>query len=151
MHRIFNGLSIALAFIGGWLALFLGPFDGLLVTLLVFVILDYITGMISAGIRRELSSSVGFKGIAKKVIIFVIVGVANLIDMYILKGGYSVLRTAVIFFYLGNEGISILENAGECGLPIPTKIRQLLEQLKDKGDKGDTDTEDLTNDDHNDQ
>ena len=136
MQRFFNGLSVALAFIGGWLALFLGTFDGLLITLLVFVVLDYITGMISAGINHKLSSSVGFKGIARKVFIFIIVGIANLIDLYILKGGYSVLRTAVIFFYLGNEGISILENAGECGLPIPTKIRQLLEQLRDKGDKG---------------
>ena len=138
MKHFFNGLSVALALIGGWLALFLGPFDGLLITLVVFVILDYITGMVSAGINHKLSSAVGFKGIAKKVLIFVIVGVANLIDMYILKGGYSVLRTAVIFFYLGNEGISILENAGECGLPIPTKIRQLLEQLRDKGDKGES-------------
>ena len=138
MKHFFNGLSVALALIGGWLALFLGPFDGLLSTLVVFVILDYITGMVSAGINHKLSSAVGFKGIAKKVLIFVIVGVANLIDMYILKGGYSVLRTAVIFFYLGNEGISILENAGECGLPIPTKIRQLLEQLRDKGDKGES-------------
>lgn len=144
MKHFFNGLSVALALIGGWLALFLGPFDGLLITLVVFVILDYITGMISAGINHKLSSSVGFKGIAKKVFIFAIVGVANLIDMYILKGGYNVLRTAVIFFYIGNEGISILENAGECGLPIPTKIRQLLEQLRDKGDKGESSTEDLT-------
>lgn len=145
MKHFFNALSVALAVVGGWLALFLGPMDGLLITLFVFVVLDYVTGMLSAGINHRLSSAVGFKGIAKKVFIFVIVGVANLIDVYILKGGYSVLRTAVIFFYLGNEGISILENAGECGLPIPSKIRQLLEQLKDKGDKGDTDTEDLTN------
>ena len=136
MQRFFNEILITLAFIGGWLALFIGTFDGPVITLLVFVVLDYITGMISAGINHKLSSSVGFKGIARKVFIFVIVGVSNLIDIYILKDGYNVLRTAVIFFYLGNEGISILENAGECGLPIPTKIRQLLEQLRDKGDKG---------------
>lgn len=145
MQRFFNVVSIVLAAIGSWLALFLGPMDGLLITLLVFVIVDYITGIVSAGINHKLSSSVGFKGIAKKVFIFVIVGVANLIDRYILGGGYAVLRTATVFFYLANEGISILENAGECGLPIPTKIRQLLEQLRDKGDKGDDNTEDLKN------
>lgn len=146
MQRLFKELTVTFALIGGWLALFLGPMDGLIITLLVFVILDYITGMLSAGLNHKLSSAVGFKGIAKKVFIFIIVGIANLIDIHILKGAYSLLRSTVIFFYLGNEGISILENAGECGLPIPTKIRQLLEQLRDKGDKGESDTEGLTDD-----
>lgn len=135
MYKL-NALALALTSVGAVLGIFFGKINGLFIALLVAVILDYISGLISAIINKALSSSVGFKGIAKKVLIFLIVGIANLIDVYVLGGESAVLRTSVIFFYMANEGISILENAGECGLPIPTKLRNLLAQLKDKNDKG---------------
>lgn len=136
MYKL-NALALALTSVGAVLGIFFGKINGLFIALLVAVILDYISGLISAIINKALSSSVGFKGIAKKVLIFLIVGIANLIDVYVLGGESAVLRTSVIFFYMANEGISILENAGECGLPIPTKLRNLLAQLKEKNDKGD--------------
>lgn len=135
MYKL-NALALALTSVGAVLGIFFGKINGLFIALLVAVVLDYLSGLISAIINKALSSSVGFKGIAKKVLIFLIVGIANLIDVYVLGGESAVLRTSVIFFYMANEGISILENAGECGLPIPTKLRNLLAQLKDKNDKG---------------
>lgn len=136
MYKL-NALALALTSVGAVLGIFFGKINGLFIALLVAVILDYVSGLLSAIINKQLSSSVGFKGIAKKVLIFLIVGIANLIDVYVLGGESAVLRTSVIFFYMANEGISILENAGECGLPIPTKLRNLLAQLKDNHDKGD--------------
>lgn len=115
---------------GAALGAFLGGVDGFLYTLIVFVVVDYVTGFFAAVAEKNLSSEVGFRGIAKKVVIFLLVGVANLIDVNVLTQG-AVVRTAVIFFYLSNEGVSILENAGRLGLPIPKKLRQILEQLKD--------------------
>lgn len=135
MYKL-NALALALTSVGAVLGIFFGKINGLFIALIVAVILDYVSGLLSAIINKSLSSSVGFKGIAKKVLIFLIVGIANLIDVYVLGGESAVLRTSVIFFYMANEGISILENAGECGLPIPTKLRNLLAQLKDKTDKG---------------
>lgn len=134
MYKL-NVLALSLTSVGAVLGIFFGKINGILIALIVAVILDYISGLISAGIRRQLSSSVGFKGIAKKILIFLIVGIANLIDVYVLGGESAVLRTSVIFFYLANEGISILENAGECGLPIPTKLKDLLVQLRSKSEK----------------
>lgn len=93
--------------------------------------MDYLTGVMCAIADKKLSSEVGFKGICRKVIIFMLVGIANVIDVEVIKTG-SVLRTAVIFFYLSNEGISLLENAGHSGLPIPEKLKLVLEQLHDK-------------------
>ena len=102
----------------------------LLYALIAFVVIDYITGLMCAIIYQNLSSDVVFKCIFKKVLIFMLVGVANIIDMQIIGSG-CVLRTAVIFFYISNEGISLLENAGHLGLPIPTKLKDILEQLND--------------------
>ena len=136
MAKIFNALSIAFAAIGLWLGLFLGPFNGLLIALVCFIVADYITGVASAIINKKMSSAVGFKGILRKVLILCIVGVANLLDVYVLKSG-EMLRAMVIFFYIANEGLSILENVGECGLPIPKKIKEILAQLRDKNDGGD--------------
>ena len=116
---------------GAALGAFLGGVDGFLYTLIVFVVVDYVTGFFAAVAEKNLSSEVGFRGIAKKVVIFLLVGVANLIDVNVLGQG-AVIRTAVIFFYLSNEGVSILENSGRLGLPIPKKLRQILEQLKDE-------------------
>ena len=122
----------AITVIGGWLGYFLGGMDGLMIALVIFVILDYVTGLMCAIADKKLSSAVGFKGICRKVLIFVLVGIGNLVDVYVLGEG-GALRTAVIFFYLSNEGISFLENAGHLGLPIPEKLKDVLEQLHDKG------------------
>ncbi len=120
---------------GGWLGYFLGGCDGLLYALIAFVVIDYVTGVMCAIINRELSSAVGFKGIFRKVLIFLIVGIANIIDVQVIGTG-AVLRTAVIFFYISNEGVSLLENAGHLGLPIPEKIKTVLEQLHDRAENG---------------
>lgn len=133
MKEFWNTVQLVFAGIGGWLGYFLGGCDGLLFALLVFVITDYITGVMCAISDHKLSSSVGFKGICRKVLIFLLVGIANILDVRIIGTG-SVLRTAVIFFYISNEGISLLENAGHLGLPIPKKIQTVLEQLHDRSE-----------------
>lgn len=95
--------------------------------------MDYITGVMCAIVDKKLSSSVGFKGICRKVLIFTLVGIANILDVAVIGTG-SVLRTAVIFFYLSNEGVSLLENAAHLGLPIPAKMKDILEQLHDRAE-----------------
>ncbi|QRN84829.1 phage holin family protein [Clostridia bacterium] len=120
--------------LGAYLGYFLGGWDGFLYALVAFVVVDYITGIMVAIVDRKLSSEVGFRGIFKKVIIFALVGIAHLLDAEIVGSG-SALRTAIIFFYLSNEGISILENAGRIGLPVPNKLLEIMEQLNKKGDK----------------
>ena len=136
MKEIWTWIQLLLAAIGGWLGWFLGGADGFLYALIVFVAIDYITGVMCAIVDHKLSSEVGFKGICKKVLIFMMVGIGNIIDVQVL-GQAGVLRTAVIFFYLSNEGVSMLENAGHLGLPIPTKLKEVLEQLHDKSGKED--------------
>lgn len=125
---------MAFSAIGGFLGYFLGGMDGFLYALIAFVVIDYITGLMVAAIQKKVSSEVGFKGICKKVLIFILVGVANIVDKQIIGNG-SAIRTAVIFFYLSNEGISILENTALIGLPVPQKLRDVLEQLKGPEDK----------------
>ena len=125
-------VQMAFTVIGGWIGYFVGGVDGLMTALLIFMVLDYVTGLMCAIADKKLSSAVGFKGICRKVLIFVLVGIGNLVDVYVLGEG-GALRTAVIFFYLSNEGISFLENAGHLGLPIPEKLKDVLEQLHDKG------------------
>lgn len=122
--------------IGGWLGWYLGGCDGLLYALIAFVVVDYVTGVMCAVVDKKLSSAVGFRGIFKKVLIFLLVGVANILDAQVIGTG-CVLRTAVIFFYISNEGVSLLENAGHLGLPIPTKLKAVLEQLHDRAEKED--------------
>ena len=136
MKQIWNSIQTACIALGGTLGWFLGGADGFLYALIAFVVIDYITGMMCAFADRELSSKVGFKGICRKVIIFLLVGVANLLDVYIIGTG-SVLRTAVIFFYLSNEGLSLLENGAHLGLPIPEKIKNVLAQLHHRSEKED--------------
>ena len=133
MKEFWNTIQVIFAAIGGWLGYFLGGCDGLLIALVVFVAADYITGVMCAVADKELSSEVGFKGICRKVLIFILVGIANILDVQVIGPG-SVLRTAVIFFYLSNEGVSLLENAGHLGLPIPEKIKTVLEQLHDRSE-----------------
>jgi toxin secretion/phage lysis holin len=117
--------------IGGYIGWFLGGFDGLVYALVAFVVIDYITGVMVAVLEKKLSSNIGFKGIFKKMLIFLIVGAANILDTEVLGSG-SALRTAVIFFYLSNEGVSILENAAHAGLPIPQKLKEILVQLHER-------------------
>lgn len=134
MKELWNWLQIAIAAMGGWLGYFLGGDDGFLYALIVFVVLDYITGLMCAILDKKLSSETGFRGIFKKILIFIMVGVGHLIDSKIIGDG-SVLRTAIIFFYCSNEGVSLLENASRVGLPVPEKLKDILVQLHDKGDK----------------
>nr|DAP40062.1 MAG TPA: holin [Caudoviricetes sp.] len=136
MKQIWTGIQIAFTAFGGFLGWFLGGVDGFLYALIAFVVIDYITGVMCAIVDKNLSSAVGFKGICRKVLIFTMVGIANILDVYIL-GEAGVLRTAVIFFYLSNEGVSILENSAHMGLPIPEKLKDILEQLHDRGGNDD--------------
>ena len=136
MKEFWNTIQLAFAAVGGWLGYFLGGCDGLLYALLAFVVIDYITGVMYAIADKNLSSEVGFKGICRKVLIFLLVGIANVLDVQVIGTG-SVLRTAVIFFYISNEGVSLLENAGHIGLPIPEKLKDVLEQLHDRAESED--------------
>lgn len=136
MKEFWNLCQFLFTAAGGWLGYFLGGCDGLLLALVLFAVADYITGVMCAVSDKKLSSEVGFKGICRKVIIFMLVGVAHVIDVNVIATG-SVLRTAVIFFYLSNEGVSLLENAGHLGLPIPEKLKIVLEQLHDRSEKSD--------------
>lgn len=133
MKETINTLQLAFTVIGGWLGWFLGGLDGFLYALIAFVVIDYITGIMCAIIEKKLSSEVGAKGIFKKVLIFTLVGIGHIIDSQIIGDG-GVVRTAVIFFYLSNEGISILENSTKIGLPIPEKLKNVLEQLNKGGE-----------------
>ena len=134
MKSIWVSIQLGFATIGGFFGWFLGGFDGFLYALVAFVVLDYITGVMLAVLEKKLSSEIGAKGIFKKVLIFTLVGIGHIIDSHIIGDG-SVIRTAVIFFYLSNEGISILENTSKIGLPIPQKLKDVLEQLHHRDDK----------------
>lgn len=131
MKELWNMCQLAFTAVGGWFGYFLGGCDGLIIALVLFVVIDYITGVMCAVVDRKLSSAVGFKGIFRKVLIFMLVGIANIIDVQVIKSG-SVLRTAVVFFYLSNEGLSLIENSVHLGLPVPEKLKAVLKQLNDK-------------------
>lgn len=134
MKEFWTTIQIAFAAVGGWLGWFLGGCDVLLYALLAFAVVDYVTGVMCAIVDKKLSSSVGFKGIFRKVLIFVMVGIAHILDTQIIGNG-SVLRTAVIFFYISNEGVSLLENASHLGLPVPEPVKTVLKQLHDHADR----------------
>lgn len=140
MKAIWTGMQIGFSTLGGFLGWYLGGFDGFLYALIAFVAVDYITGVMCAVVDKRLDSKVGFKGIFRKVLIFTLVGIANIIDVYVLGEG-SVLRTAVIFFYLSNEGVSLLENSAHLGLPIPQKLKDVLEQLHEREGGDDNESE----------
>ena len=133
MKEFWNVIQLVFTAIGGWLGWFLGGCDGLLFALIAFVAVDYITGVMCAIVDKNLSSSVGFKGICRKVMIFLLVGIAHILDAQVIGAG-SVLRTAIIFFYLSNEGVSLLENAAHLGLPVPEKLKDVLQQLHDRAE-----------------
>lgn len=133
MKEFWNSVQMIFTAVGGWLGWFLGGCDGLLYALIAFVVIDYITGVMCAINDHSLSSEVGFRGICRKVLIFLLVGIANILDVNVIGTG-SVLRTAVIFFYISNEGVSLMENAAHLGLPVPEKIKVVLEQLHDRAE-----------------
>lgn len=133
MKEFWNTIQLVFTVLGGWLGYFLGGCDGLLYALLAFVVIDYLTGIMCAINDHSLSSEVGFRGICRKVLIFLLVGIANILDVSVIGSG-SILRTAVIFFYISNEGLSLVENAAHLGLPVPEKIKAVLEQLHDRTD-----------------
>ena len=141
MKEFWNLIQFIFTAIGGWLGYFLGGCDGLLIALVVFVAVDYLTGVMCAISDKKLSSEVGFKGICRKVLIFLLVGIANILDVQVIGTG-SVLRTAVIFFYLSNEGVSLLENAAHLGLPVPEKMKDILAQLHDRAETENSNQED---------
>ena len=144
MKEFWNLIQAVFAVLGGWVGYFLGGNDGLVYALIAFVVIDYLTGVMCAISDKKLSSAVGFKGICRKVLIFLLVGIANLLDLYVIGTG-SVLRTAVIFFYISNEGVSLLENAAHLGLPVPAQMKAVLEQLHERS----TDSDDEETDDEN--
>ena len=133
MKEFWNMIQLMFTAVGGWLGWFLGGCDGLLYALIAFVAIDYITGVMCAINDHSLSSEVGFRGICRKVLIFLLVGIANILDVNVIGTG-SVLRTAVIFFYISNEGVSLMENAAHLGLPVPEKFKVVLEQLHDRAE-----------------
>ena len=141
MKSIWVSIQLAFSALGGFLGWYLGGVDGFLYALIAFVLVDYITGVMCAIADKKLSSAVGFKGICRKVLIFLLVGIANILDVQVIGTG-SVLRTAVIFFYLSNEGVSLLENAAHLGLPAPEKMKDILEQLHDRAETENSNQED---------
>lgn len=128
MKELVNTIQIIMTALGGYIGYFLGGWDGFLYALVAFVIIDYITGLMVAVLEKRLSSEVGFRGIFKKVVLFSLVAVGHIVDSRLLQNE-GVIRTAVIFFYLSNEGISILENTAKIGLPVPEKLKNVLAQL----------------------
>ena len=131
---IWAKIQVAITAVGGWIGWFLGGVDGMMIALIVLMVLDYISGVMCAIEDKKLSSAIGFKGICKKVLILMLVGVANIIDVHVVGTG-AVLRGAVICFYLSNEGLSLLENAAYVGLPIPDILREILAQLHNRSEK----------------
>ena len=131
---IWAKVQAAVAAIGGYLGYFVGSVDGLMTALLIFMVLDYITGLMCAIADKQLSSAVGFKGICKKVLILMLVGVAHIVDLHVVGTG-DALRSAVVCFYLSNESVSMLENAAHLGLPIPEKLKSVLAQLHGREDE----------------
>ncbi|HCL03895.1 MAG TPA: holin [Lachnoclostridium phytofermentans] len=128
MDKFITGLQYVISCIGAFLGWFLGGVDGFMTALIVCVVIDYITGVMVAIVEKKLSSAIGFKGIFKKVLIFCLVGISHILDVYVIKSG-SAVRLAVILFYVYNEGVSIMENVSILGLPVPQKLKDVLEQV----------------------
>ena len=140
MNKIQVAFNAAATVLGAALGFLFGEVTGLFWALLAFMALDYVTGVVIAVINKKLSSEVGFKGLAKKFLILVFVAVGHILDAYVL-GDAAVAMTAVMIFYIANEGVSLIENAALLGLPVPQKIQDILEQIKNKADKEEKDDE----------
>ena len=132
IHKLFNSFSYAGGVVGGFLCYWLGGWDTFLKALVALVILDYITGVLKAIATKTLSSSIGFIGLIRKIIIFLVVATGVIVQRVI--GDSIPLREIVIMFFICNEGISLLENASQF-IPIPDKLKETLIQLRDKNDK----------------
>jgi toxin secretion/phage lysis holin len=132
MRTAWGFIQAVLSAFCGWLGWALGGYDGFLYTLIAFMVIDYATGVAVGVLEKKLSSVVGFRGICKKVLILVMVGIAHAIDRHIIGNGETV-RMAILAFYISNEGVSLLENAARIGLPIPEKLKDILTQLHGKG------------------
>ena len=131
MDNIFKNI---LAWICTIISFLFGDMEGMLIALIALIILDYISGVIAAAVEKRLSSAVGAKGIAKKIFMLLIVALANIVDINVIGDGH-VLKTVTVVFYICNECISLIENAGRIGVPVPKKLLDVLEQLRDKDDK----------------
>ena len=147
MDRIYDKLAeyaepvkLTAAVIGGVATYLWGPWDAMIIALIVMVSADYITGIIKGAVRRELSSEIGWKGLLKKVMTFVVVAVASVADRLI-SGSGGTLRSAVILYYIANEALSILENAGEIGLPIPAQLKKAMKKINDSADDAEKEEE----------
>lgn len=140
IELVWAKIQTAITLLGGWLGYFVGGWDGMLIALVVLMALDYITGVMCAIADHKLSSAVGFRGICRKVFMLMLVGVANIVDVHVVGSG-NALRAAVICFYLSNEGVSILENAAHIGLPVPEKLKIVLEQLYGRNENTDDEKE----------
>lgn len=132
MPNVIKSVSAILCGLAGFLW---GEMDGLMVALIAFICIDYITGLIVGAVQHKLNSQVGFIGLIRKALILIVVSVAHIIDTQILGGDSSVFRSAACGLYLANEGLSILENCGKLGVPYPKKLREVLEQLREKSDE----------------
>ena len=128
MDNIFKKIMAGVCTI---LSFLFGDMEGLMVALIALIILDYISGVIAAAVEKRLSSEVGAKGIAKKIFMLLIVALANIVDINVIGDGH-VLKTVTVVFYICNECISLIENAGRIGVPVPKKLLDVLEQLRDK-------------------
>ena len=134
-NNIITTIKTVSAMLGGVIGAIFGELDGAMIALLAFIAIDYITGLLVGITSKTLNSAVGFKGLAKKVFILLLVLIANVLDTHVMDGS-GVVRGLVIAFYIANEGLSILENAGKLGVPYPEKLRNVLEQLKEKNEGG---------------
>ncbi len=133
--KITDYIQYIMGIIGGFVGWFFGGFDLAIILLIVFIVIDYISGVASAYVNKTLSSSVGFKGIVKKILIFLLVGMGHILDITVLGEG-EMIRTAVIFFYVANEGLSILENCASLSLPIPEVLKKALAKITEQNDPG---------------
>ena len=131
MDNIFKNIMAGICTV---LSFLFGDMEGLMVALVALIILDYISGVIAAAVEKRLSSEVGAKGIAKKIFMLLIVALANIVDINVIGDGH-VLKTVTVVFYICNECISLIENAGRIGVPVPKKLLDVLEQLRDRDDK----------------
>lgn len=129
--KIIDYIKLAAAQTGAIIGLYIGDITGMIWALLIFAIIDYMTGVTAAILEHNLSSEIGFRGITRKVLLFMIVGLANVLDVYVIGTG-GVCRSMVVLFYLANEGLSIIENVARCGVPVPEKLKVILKQLEEE-------------------
>ncbi len=131
MEGFLTWIKVAFALLGGTITAFLGGWDLALQVLVLFVVLDYLVGLIAAWTEKALDSRIGFRGIAKKILLFVPIAICYALDQVL---GQEILRSLAIFFYIANEGLSIVENLGRAGVPVPDALGEALEQMKRKGE-----------------